>query len=308
MARFSFGRKMFKNFISTSQFANSDTLEQFFKTAVDKIHYPCAAGLVMASWFGESSTRTKTSFESAMLRLGGSVIRHQEKDSSILKGETWEDTVKALSKLCDIIVARTDREGDAARAVAVSKVPFISAGDGQGEHPTQALLDVYTIWKEYGTLDKISIGLVGDLKYSRTIHSLLKLLGLYDNITYHVLCPDGLYLDPREFLRKPNLHFRRHKSMDEMVETGLDVVYMTRNQSERRNDNIYIYDPKLHYLNLRQTEKLPNTSIIMHPLPRGPELSVEVDSSARARYWQQVENGLHVRMALLDVMLTCSKN
>jgi aspartate carbamoyltransferase catalytic subunit len=302
---------MFKHFVSASQFASPDHLHAFFDKAKrmetpwmygrDPIYM--ARGNIMASFFAEPSTRTRTSFESAMQRLGGSVVSTAGNDSSLLKGESWVDTVRTLSQVADIIVARTPNEGDAANAAAVSRIPFINAGDGKGEHPTQALLDLYTIWKHFDTIDGISVGLVGDLKYSRTIHSLLKLLNLYKNVTYHIVAPDRLMLDPREYLKNPAIHFRVHKSVDELVAIGPHVVYLTRNQQERRAEDFVAYNPRDHHFNLRHAEKLPENSIILHPLPRGQELAPEVDADRRALYWQQVKNGLYVRMALLEAML-----
>ncbi len=185
----------------------------------------------------------------------------------------------------------------------MTKVPFINAGDGEGEHPTQALLDMYTVWKQFKKQNKLSIGIVGDMRYSRTIHSLLKLLSLYKDVTYHLVCPDGLYIDPREFLKRPDLHFRRHESVAEMAEAGPDVLYVVRRQEERAKSAAYEYNPKLHYVNLKHVDKLPESSIVLHPLPRGNELAQEVDNNPRAYYWKQVKNGLFVRMALLNTML-----
>lgn len=299
---------MFQHFISASQFTSATTLEEFF-VAVRKTETSSpsgvACGKVMASWFGEASTRTRVSFESAMYRLGGNVIYQPHMASSLAKGESWLDTIKTLGELSDIIVARTPIEGDAANAAVVSKVPFVNAGDGAGEHPTQALLDMYTIWKEFKCIEPLSIGLVGDLKYGRTIHSLLRLLGLYSRVTYHVLCPDRLYLDPREILKRSDIQIRRHACMDDLVKTGPMVVYMTRNQVERREEQTgMIYLPRYHYMRREHADKLPDDSIIMHPFPRGPELTPEIDSSPKAAYWKQVKNGLYVRMTLLQQLLS----
>jgi aspartate carbamoyltransferase len=212
--------------------------------------------------------------------------------------------------MSDIIVVRTAKEGDAERAAAVSKVPVINAGDGGGEHPTQAIIDLYTIHKHFGGCNGLSVGLVGDLKYNRSIHSLLKLFGLHSNITYHLLHPSALGLNPQEFLQRGDLPVRFHKSMDELVDIGPDVLYCTRLQSERHKLSSareplpgHEYDPKLHFLNMKQVERLPKMSIIMHPLPRGQEVAVEVDHDHRTAFWRQVTNGVHVRMALVNSML-----
>jgi aspartate carbamoyltransferase len=266
-----------------------------------------ARGKVMCSWFGEDSTRTYVSFESAMAHMGGYTITPPVQHSSVNKGEVWEDTIKTLSQLCDIIVARTPRPGDAERAAAVASVPYINAGDAQNEHPTQALLDLYTIYKKYRTLDGLEIAFVGDMKHSRTSHSLLHLLNLFPNVTYHLVCPEGLFLDPREFLKRPDLHFKRHDSVEDLIAAKVHVVYMMRNQLERRlqaeKSKEFSYDPRKHSLNLTQTQRLPESSIILHPLPRGIELPQEVDLDHRAFYWKQVKNGLYVRMALIEQLL-----
>jgi len=264
-------------------------------------------GKVMASWFEERSTRTRLSFESAMVRMGGSVISMADAGSTASsgKGETWSDSVKTLCQLSDIIVARTQHEGQAAAAAQVATKPFINAGDGSGEHPTQALLDVYTISKYFDLNHPISIALVGDLKYGRAIHSILRLLSLCPSVTYHTLSPDRLNLNPRDYLSRPDLKVCHHKSMTDIVDVKPDVIYMTRHQSERHSENKVgdTFIPKLHYLRLEHVTSLPETSIIMHPLPRGPELTPEIDSNPRAVYWRQVKHGLHVRMALIESML-----
>lgn len=310
---------MFKHLTSASQFTSSEHLTAFFKQ-VARMEKPwehgrdplyMAKGKVMATWFAEPSTRTRLSFESAMQRLGGSVIGTTDPKaaSSAAKGESWEDSVKTMAEVADIIVIRTGQEGDAAKAAAASRVPVISAGDGGGEHPTQAMLDLYTIHQHFQAVDGLSVGLVGDLKHSRSIHSLLKLLGLYKNITYHTLSPDGLGLNPREFLQRGDLPVRVHKSMNELVDCGPDVLYITRQQRERHPTLFgaqvaaYSYDTKLHHLNLKQAELLPNSTLILSPLPRGPEIAVEVDQNHRAAYWRQVKNGVFVRMALIESML-----
>jgi len=303
---------MFKHFISASQFTSSEMLEKFFEqvrhteTACNSIHgvLPTARGKVMASWYAEPSTRTRISHETAWLKMGGSVTSTADASSmsSVVKGESWTDSIKTLSELVDIIVARTPREGDAANAATVSKVPFINAGDGCGEHPTQALLDVYTIWKHFGSANNLSVGLVGDLKYSRTVHSLLMLLGLYENITYHLVGPERLMINPGEYIKRPGVHFRVHRTIDDLVDIGPDIIYMTRNQQERHAVMDY-YHHKWHHLNGKQVERLPKRAIVMHPLPKKMEISPEVDKDPRAVYWQQVKNGLFVRMTLIRILL-----
>jgi aspartate carbamoyltransferase len=310
---------MFKHLTSASQFKTETQLIHLFD-AVDRMASPwqynrdplyMAKGKIMTTWFGEPSTRTRLSFESAMLRLGGTVNSVTNiSTSSETKGESWDDTIKTLGCLSDIIVVRTATEGDVDKAAAISKVPVINAGDGVSEHPTQALVDLYTIYKHFGTCNGLSIGLVGDLKHSRVIHSLLKLINLHSDITYHVLHPSALGLNPQEYLQRGDLPVRYHKSIDELVDIGPNVVYMTRVQQERhrlssRREPMpgHEYDPKLHFLNLKHVTKLPSSSIVMHALPREQEIAVEVDQDHRAAYWKQVKNGVHVRMALIDSML-----
>lgn len=309
---------MFQHFISTSQFVSAGRLDDFF-AETDKFNDPNrswpssgASGLVMATWFAEPSTRTRLSFETAFQLMGGHVVSMADasKNSSALKGESWDDTVRTLAEIADIIVVRTDKEGDAARAAAASRVPVINAGDGAGEHPTQALIDAYTIYKHFGAIKGLSVALVGDLKYNRSVHSLLKLLNLHEGITYHLLAPDGLVLNPREFLQNGKLPVRVHKSMDELVDIGPDVLYMTRNQTERHPQAwgakvaSYHYDPKLHHLSLKQAERLPKSSVILHPLPRREEIAPEVDKDPRAMYWKQVKHGVGLRAALIDKVLS----
>lgn len=310
---------MFKNLISASQFTSDVQLINLFNS-VDKMIKPweynrdplyMARGKIMTTWFGEPSTRTRLSFESSMHRLGGSVTSVVNASlSSEAKGEVWEDTIKTISKMSDIIVIRTNKEGDVHRAAAVSDIPIINAGDGSNEHPTQACIDLYTIYKHFNTCHGLSIGLVGDLKYNRTIHSLLKLLNIHQNITYHILHPSALGLNPQEFLQRGDIPVRVHKSMDELVEIGPDVLYCTRLQSDRHKYSSsreplpgHEYEPKLHFLNMKQADKLPENSLIMHPLPRGQEIAAEVDNNHRSAYWTQVKNGIPVRMALVNSIL-----
>lgn len=310
---------MFKHLISASQFASEQQLVNLF-TTVDQMAKPWehnrdplyrAKGRIMTTWFDEPSTRTRLSFETAMLKLGGTVTSTVNKTlTSSTKGEIWEDSIKTISNMADVIVVRTAKEGDAHRAADISNVPIINAGDGSNEHPTQAIIDMYTIYKHFRSCNGLSIGLVGDLKHNRSIHSLLKLLNIHKDVTYHILHPAALGLNPNEFLQRGDLPVRVHKSMDELVNIGPNVIYMTRIQHERHKFSSsreplpgHEYEPKLHYLNMKHVERLPKESLIMHALPRNQEIAVEVDQDHRAAYWKQVKNGVHVRMALIDSML-----
>lgn len=260
-------------------------------------------GRVMVALFYEPSTRTRLSFETAMLLLGGSVVGTESAShfSSAAKGETMEDTIRVVGNFGDVIVIRHPEEGIAVRAASVSEKPIINAGDGIGEHPTQALLDLYTILKELGRIDGIHIALVGDLKHGRTIHSLAKLLSLY-NVKLSLVAPNQLKLPEKykEFLDKAGIIYSEHDSYEPIL-GSVDVLYVTRVQKERFADaaeyeklkNAFVVTPA-------HLAKMKPNSIIMHPLPRVAEISNAVDNDRRAAYFRQTENGLYIRMALLE--------
>ncbi len=261
-------------------------------------------GKILAALFYEPSTRTRLSFESAMSRLGGSVISAEGiQFSSMYKGETIEDTIRMVSGYSDIIAMRHPEAGSADRAAAVSPVPFINAGDGPGQHPTQALLDLYTIKKECGKLDGIRIAMVGDLRYGRTVHSLSYLLGLYKNVEFVLIAPKELTMPAKvtDFYREKGLAFTEHDD----ITAGLDcdVLYMTRVQQERFTD-LSEYDRlKLKYVLTADMIRGKKT-IAMHPLPRVGEIETGVDALPNAAYFRQARNGVPVRMALLDLLLS----
>jgi len=264
-------------------------------------------GKKMISFFYEPSTRTRCSFEAAMTLLSGRVIFSTENArqfSSAAKGETLEDTIRILNGYYpDVIVLRYDKEGGAKIAAQFSSVPIINAGDGTGEHPTQALLDIYTIQKELGKIDGISIAMVGDLARGRTVHSLSYLLGQFSNIKIYFVSPKSLKMkdEIKEYLKKQNIIFSEETDLKK-VASLVDVIYQTRIQKERGSmlkdsEGFYIVNQEI--LNLMKKE-----AMIMHPLPRLDEISPDVDKDPRAAYFRQAENGLYVRMALLKMMLS----
>lgn len=262
-------------------------------------------GRILATLFFEPSTRTKFSFEAAMLRLGGQVIGFSDvKNSSVSKGESLKDTVKTVSCYTDIIAMRHPLEGAARLASEVLDVPLINAGDGGHQHPTQTLTDLLTISKEKGRLDHLNIALVGDLKYGRTVHSLVEAMNRYDNNTYLFVSPKELEMpDYIKNTVKGGCFFEMRNLEDALPKA--DVVYMTRIQRERFDDmetyerlkNVYVLDEEKMKL------ALPDATI-MHPLPRVNEITEDVDKDPRAKYFEQARNGMYIRMALILKLVT----
>ena len=276
--------------------------EEFEDVAMGKRKLRILEGKILGNLFFEPSTRTRMSFEVAMKRLGGDVINMTAQEaSSVAKGETLADTVRVVSGYCDAIVIRHPLEGAARFAAENSSVPVINAGDGAGQHPTQTLLDLYTIKKECGGLDGITIALVGDLKYSRTIHSLIKALTLYETRIY-LISPEALAL-PEEILEEVEGDVRKANLRDVISE--IDVLYVTRIQKERFPDEEEYRKVSGSYRITPETLKgAKEEMIIMHPLPRVDEVSPLVDSTRHAKYFQQAFYGVPVRMAILsEVML-----
>jgi len=264
-------------------------------------------GKRMISFFYEPSTRTRCSFEAAMALLSGKVVFSTENArqfSSAAKGETLEDTIRILNGYhSHVIVLRTDEEGMAKRAAEISSVPIVNAGDGTGEHPTQALLDIYTIQKELGKIDGLTIAMVGDLSRGRTVHSLSYLLGKFSNIKIYFVSPESLKIkdEIKNYLKGKNIVFSEETDLRKVAPL-VDVIYQTRIQKERgssiaETEGFYVINQEI--LNLMRKK-----AIIMHPLPRVDEISPEVDKDTRAAYFRQAENGLYVRMALLKMLLT----
>ncbi len=259
-------------------------------------------GKILGNLFFEPSTRTRMSFEVAMKRLGGEVLNMTAQEaSSIAKGETLADTIRVVSGYCDAIVIRHPLEGAARFAAENSTVPVINAGDGAGQHPTQTLLDLYTIKKECGKLDGISIALVGDLKYSRTIHSLIRALTLFET-TIYLVSPDALAL-PEDMLEEIEGDISRAE-LDDII-ADVDVLYVTRIQKERFPDEEeYRKVAGSYRITLDSIERAKDSMIIMHPLPRVDEIDSSVDATKHAKYFQQAFYGVPVRMAILsEVML-----
>jgi aspartate carbamoyltransferase catalytic subunit len=263
---------------------------------------------IMATLFYEPSTRTRFSFETAMHRLGGHVISTENaaEFSSVAKGETLEDTIRILNGYADVIVIRHKEVGSAKRAAAVSRVPVINAGDGAGQHPTQALLDLYTIRKEIGSIDGLRIAMVGDLAQGRTVRSLAYLLSKFRGVSMYFVAPPLLKMkeDILEHLRERNVTYMEESALDKVL-PEVDVVYQTRVQKERFGDRIADYEKcrGVYIINQDSLRLMKSKSIIMHPLPRLDEITMEVDQDPRAAYFRQARNGLYVRMALLSQVL-----
>jgi aspartate carbamoyltransferase catalytic subunit len=267
-------------------------------------------GRIMASLFYEPSTRTRLSFESAMVRLGGSVIGTEaaHEFSSAIKGETLEDTVRMVEAYADVIVLRHDHAGAAARAAAVARVPIVNAGDGPGEHPTQALLDLYTIHSELGRVDGLHVVLCGDLRHGRTARSPALLLTLYDGVRISMVAPHVVQMeaDILSLLEARGVPCTVTDCLVDAV-ADADVVYQTRIQKERFADPSEFGRARGDTrIDRRVMDRLPARSIVMHPLPRVDEIDPEVDADPRAAYFRQAHNGVAVRMALLEMLLTAT--
>ncbi|MDR1100839.1 MAG: aspartate carbamoyltransferase [Clostridiales bacterium] len=262
------------------------------------------SGKIVATLFYEPSTRTRLSFESAIMRLGGRIIstENASENSSGKKGETVSDTIRIVQSYADAIVIRHSDENSAENAVKVAEVPIINAGSGKNEHPTQALLDIYTFRSSKGHIDGLSVAMLGDLMYGRTSHSLVKLLGLYDDITIYELSDERLRL-PEEYvtlMKSKGVKHVRCGSFDD-IPRDVDVFYQTRVQKERMGeqaDKLRTFDLTTSIMN-----KFSDDSIIMHPLPRNDEISIELDEDKRAMFFEQAKNGLYARMALLYEIL-----
>ena len=301
-----------RDIISIKDFS-SEEINYIFKTA--KNMEPVAAkgsnmlrGKILATLFFEASTRTRLSFESAMHKLGGSAIGFAEAEiASVKKGENLADTVRVVESYADVIALRHPLEGAARLAAEFSKVPIINGGSGAEEHPTQALLDLYTIKKEKGKIDGLKIALVGDLRYGRTVHSLAYALSLYD-IELYLVSPETLKMR-REVLQtiKEKIEVTERTSLEKIVSL-VDVLYVTRIQKERFPDLAEYAKVKGSYkIDLEALKEAKEDLIILHPLPRVDEIAAEVDNTPYARYFQQVWNGIVVRMALLALILGAVK-
>jgi aspartate carbamoyltransferase catalytic subunit len=260
-------------------------------------------GKIVALAFFEPSTRTRLSFETAAKRLGADVIGFDSPEgSSISKGESFGDTIKMLDSYSDLIVVRHKNEGAAKYASEIAEKPVINAGDGMGEHPTQALLDLYTIIKAKGGVEGLRIGLLGDLKYSRTIVSLIKIFKKFRPEKVYLISPPQLRIR-KEILEEINFPFEETSNLQEVI-SELDVLYVTRLQKERFPDLIEYNRAKGSYkLDKRLVSMMKKDSIILHPLPRVDEIDREVDGDSRAMYFKQAQYGIPIRMAILQNML-----
>lgn len=263
---------------------------------------------IMASLFYEPSTRTRLSFESAMLRLGGSVLGTEAAHtfSSAIKGETLEDTVRMVSTYADLIVLRHDQQGAAARAAAVATVPVINAGDGPGEHPTQALLDLFTIQREVGHINDVSVAFCGDLRFGRTARSLALLMAQYPGVRFVFVAPAVVQVgaDILARLEERRVPYTLTDNLREVI-GDVDVVYQTRVQRERFTDRTEFEEANSAFrIDPALMRHLRPNAVLMHPLPRVDEIAAEVDSDPRAAYFRQAANGVTIRMALLDWLLT----
>jgi len=301
-----------KNILSVRQFSRSD-LEDIFgvahemRTMVERVGaFDLLKGKILANLFYEPSTRTSSSFMAAMQRLGGAVIPISEvKYSSVAKGESLPDTVRTLGCYADVIVLRHPEVGSAALAAKHAGKPIINAGDGVGEHPTQALLDTFAIREELGRLDGLTVTMLGDLKYGRTVHSLARLLTQFSGIRLNYVSPDALRMPPdvMEEVAAKGLPQAEHSTLENVL-PETDVLYVTRVQKERFEDpevyekvkNAFGIDPQVMKIAKREM-------IVLHPLPRVTEISRDFDDDPRAAYFRQMEYGLYVRMALLAMVL-----
>lgn len=297
-----------------SQQFDRKTLQHLFDLAdkLEKNPDDCLRGKIVASLFYEPSTRTRFSFESAAMRLGGNVLTTENaRDfSSAAKGETLEDSIRVINYYADIIVLRHYEAGASERAAAVSKIPVINAGDGAGSHPTQGLLDVYTIQRELKRLDGLHVAIVGDLKHGRAARSLAYLLGKYDDIKITLVSQPELPFgtDIKGYLRRHNVELTETTALEPVMRTA-DIVYQTRIQKERFADLEEYNRLKGSYIITRKlADSMKKGAIIMHPLPRVDEIAPEVDGSPHAKYFEQARNGFLIRMAIFKWMLRAGKD
>ncbi len=287
-------------------------LEEIFDLADEIIANPprfahACDGKLLATLFYEPSTRTRFSFEAAMLRLGGQVIGFSEPNSSsVAKGESIADTIRTIACYADIAVMRHPKEGAPRVAANSTDMPVINAGDGGHQHPTQTLTDLLTIRRRKGGFENLTVGLCGDLKFGRTVHSLIKALSRYAGVKFVLISPEELRVPDyvrRGVLEANNIPFREVKKMQEVL-PELDVLYMTRVQRERFfNEDDYIRLKDRYILDAEKMQLANENMMVLHPLPRVNEIAVEVDSDPRALYFEQAKNGMFVRMALIMKLL-----
>lgn len=300
-----------RSFLEPMDFSTEE-LEELFVLADKIIEAPerygkACEGKLLATLFYEPSTRTRFSFEAAMLRLGGQVIGFSEPNSSsVSKGESISDTIRTVACYADMAVMRHPKEGAPKVAAACTDMPVVNAGDGGHQHPTQTLTDLLTIRKEKGGFDNITVGLCGDLKFGRTVHSLIKALSRYQNVSFIMISPEELRIPEyvrKEILIKNKIPFEEVENMQEAL-PKLDVLYMTRVQRERFfNEDDYVRLKDRYILDGTKMKLAKADMMVLHPLPRVNEISIEVDNDPRALYFKQAKYGMYVRMALIMGLL-----
>lgn len=299
-----------RNLINADDF-NVEEINEILNLAEEIIKSPSdfsnlCNGKILGTLFFEPSTRTRLSFESAIHRLGGDCIGFSESaSSSTSKGESLADTIRTVSNYTDIIAMRNPREGSAVLASSYAEVPLINAGDGGHQHPTQTLTDLLTIWMTKKKLDNMTIGLCGDLKFGRTVHSLIKAMSRYENNKFILISPEELLVPDyiKMFLKSKNIEFKEVEKMEDVI-GELDVLYMTRVQKERFfNEADYVRLKDSYILDNDKMKLATEDLAVLHPLPRVNEIATEVDSDPRAVYFKQVRYGVIVRMALILKLL-----
>lgn len=300
-----------KHLVETQQLSSEVIFELFHKAdELQKSDQKPLKGKILATLFYEPSTRTRLSFESAMMRLGGRILttENAKEFSSAVKGESIEDTTRTVASYADGIVMRHFEEGAAARAAAISPVPIINAGDGGGQHPTQALLDLYTIYKECFKIDGLKIAMIGDLAYGRTVRSLCYLLGKFNDIQIIFVSPKNLKMreDIKEYLKNHAVDFREEDDLNKVLPL-IDIAYMTRTQKERMLPEEYETAKGKYVINSENLSLVKPNARILHPLPHVEEIDIPIwleQTDPRIAYFRQVQNGLFVRMALLNHLLS----
>ena len=305
------GKTDMENLIDIMQLSTEE-IDELVKTGCDIMEHPAeyahkCDGKILATLFFEPSTRTRLSFESAMLSLGGQVLGFSSAaSSSASKGESVADTIRVVSAYCDIIAMRHPKEGAPLVATQHSLVPVINAGDGGHNHPTQTLTDLITIHKEKGHFDNLTIGFCGDLKFGRTVHSLVAAMSRYTGVRFVFVSPEELKL-PRyvkeQYVKSKNIPYTQSTSLEEVM-PELDILYMTRVQKERFfNEEDYIRLKNSYILTSEKMALAKPEMAVLHPLPRVNEIALDVDNDPRAAYFEQVQNGVYVRMALIMTLL-----
>ena len=292
--------------LSTNQILDLLHKAEYIDSHRKEIAHTCD-GRVLATLFYEPSTRTRLSFETAMLRLGGKVIGFAGAQlASVTKGESIADTLKTVSNYVDVVAIRHPKEGAALVASRAASVPVINAGDGGHQHPTQTLTDLMTIRRRKGRLDDLTIGLCGDLKFGRTVHSLIKTMARCQNIRFVLISPEELRVPDyiiNDVLEANGIEYKETRSLEEVM-PELDILYMTRVQKERFfNEEDYIRLKNSYVLTKEKMELAKPDMAVLHPLPRVNEIALDVDDDPRAAYFEQVQNGVYVRMALIMTLL-----